>query len=120
MTYTLVINNLGPSTATSVMLTDTLPSSATFINATMGSGGTCVQGSVVTCHVSSLGAGASVAATIVVTTPTSPGLITNTASIASTTPDLNPENNTRVTVTWVGTIRNIYLPVILRTGRGTG
>jgi uncharacterized repeat protein (TIGR01451 family) len=119
-TYTLVISNSGPGTATPITLTNELPAGATFIASTLGGGGTCVDGSDVTCHLSSLGAGASVAATVVITTPIIPGFITNTASVDSTTPDLSPENNTWVTVTWVGPIRDIYLPVILRTGRGTG
>jgi uncharacterized repeat protein (TIGR01451 family)/CSLREA domain-containing protein len=114
MTYTLVISNLGPSAAMSVMLTDTLPSDVTFITANLGGGGICADGSAVTCTLSSLDADTSVTATIVVTAPPSPEVITNTAWVASTTPDLSPENNTMTTVVRVSQIRQAYLPLILR------
>jgi uncharacterized repeat protein (TIGR01451 family)/CSLREA domain-containing protein len=114
MTYTLVISNLGPSAAMSVMLTDTLPSDVTFITANLGGGGICADGSAVTCTLSSLDADTSVTATIVVTAPPSPEVITNTAWVASTTPDLSPENNTMTTVVRVSQIRQVYLPLILR------
>ncbi len=114
MTYTLVISNLGPSTAMSVVLTDTLPSNVTFITSTIGGGGTCAYGSAVTCTLSSLDADISVAATILVTAPASPEVITNTAWVASTTPDLSPGNNTMTTVLRVNQIHQVYLPLILR------
>ncbi len=114
MTYTLVISNLGPSAAMTVTITDTLPSSVTFITSTIGGGGTCAYGSAVTCTLSSLDADISVTATIVITAPASPEVITNTAWVASTTPDLSPENNTMTTVIRVSQIRQVYLPLILR------
>jgi len=48
LTYTLTITNLGPSTATNVIVTDTLPASVTFGSV---SGASCsVSGQIVTCN----------------------------------------------------------------------
>ena len=49
----------------------------------------------------------------VVTVPHSPGVITNTAQVAATTPDLKPDNNTVLTIASVSQIRRLYLPLIL-------
>jgi len=114
MTYTLVVNNLGPSVATSLVLTDSLPSGVTFIAADMAGGGTCTYSGVVSCTLSSLIAGSSVTSTIAVTAPASLGVLTNLAWVTAATPDLNPGNSQVTTITPVSQIRKIYLPFILR------
>ena len=58
LTYTLNFNNEGPSTATNVSVTDTLPASVTF-NSASASQGTCTEsGGTVTCDLGSLANGA--------------------------------------------------------------
>jgi uncharacterized repeat protein (TIGR01451 family) len=119
LTYTFVISNLGPNAATAVTLEDTLSTGATFITATIDGGKTCAyDAGTVTCSLASLAAGAGVTATIVVTTPLSSGLITNTASVSTATPDPNPDNSEVVIVTPVGETPGgqagpVYLPLIL-------
>ena len=116
LTYTLVIGNFGPTAASPVTLADVLPADVAYLTATLSEGGTCLYGSVVTCTLAGLSAGASVTATINVTAPGSSGFITNTATVVSAVPDLNPENNAATTITWVGPIFNVYLPLVTRDG----
>lgn len=93
LTYTVAVANSGPANATAVTLTDTLPSSVTFVSAT-STQGTCVEASgTVICSVGTLANGASATVTITVR-PRIGVTITNTASVTGNEPDLNPTNNT--------------------------
>ena len=119
LTYTLTIDNLGPSAVATVTLTDILPTGATFITSTICGGGTCTFGAdEVTCSQFGLNSGSSVTGTIVIVTPLNPGLITNTASVDSSIADLKSENNQVTTVVAVGDnpgndLYPVYLPLIL-------
>ena len=94
LTYTLAVSNLGPSAATDVVVTDTLPAGVTFVSAT-GTDWTCSEaGGVVTCTLPTLAVGAAPDITIVVTAPTTGGTITNSANVTSSTGDSDPSNNT--------------------------
>ena len=92
LTYTVVVANIGPITATGVILTDTLPGSVLFGSVT-STQGSCNGSSIITCSLGALNATANAAATIVVT-PTVGGTIVNTASVSSNESDSNPTNNT--------------------------
>ena len=50
LTYTINVANHGPATSTGVVLTDTLPSGATFISATSTQGTCTLGGTTVTCN----------------------------------------------------------------------
>jgi uncharacterized repeat protein (TIGR01451 family) len=101
LTYTIKVQNAGPSGATGVTMIDTLPSSVTFISASSTSA-TCSQASGrVTCTIGSLAANASVTITVMVT-PNAVGAITNTASVTGTTTDPTSNNNTATVTTTVG------------------
>ncbi|WP_143569264.1 glycine-rich protein [Streptomyces acidiscabies] len=94
-TYTLTGTNNGPSTATNVRMTDTLPSNVTFQS---GSGCTA-SGQSVTCGpVASLAPGATQSWTITVKLASSykgnGSDIGNTATVATDTTDPNSANNT--------------------------
>src|SRR5262249_50930017 len=97
-TYTLAVQNGGPSDATGVAVTDTLPTGVTFVSASTG----CTNGSgTVTCTVGALASGANATETIVVTAPNNGGAITNTATVAGQLGDPNTANNTATATTTV-------------------
>jgi uncharacterized repeat protein (TIGR01451 family) len=95
LTYTLTVTNLGPVTASSVTLTDTLPASVIFVSASPG----CVNvGGIVVATVGTLPNGGATNYSVLVT-PTASGLLTNTLTAASPTADPNLANNTVAIVT---------------------
>jgi uncharacterized repeat protein (TIGR01451 family)/fimbrial isopeptide formation D2 family protein len=94
VTFTITLENLGPSTAQSVSLTDTLPAGLQFVAATPSVGsfsaGVWTVGSVLSGATPTLTLIAKVLAPA--SGPVSPQ--ENTATATSTTPDPNPDNNT--------------------------
>lgn len=98
VTYTLTVTNNGPSRATGVVLTDTLPAGVTLAPSTP-EGPTCtVTGATVTCLLGSLEPGAS-AVVPLTGTVTIAGVLTNTASVSAHEIDPNPGNNTVIVST---------------------
>jgi len=87
--YSIGVSSNGA--ATGATMTDTLPSGASFVSAS-STVGTCGGTSTVSCSFGDLPNGATATVTILVKT-TSAGLLTNTASAASATPDSNLANN---------------------------
>jgi len=100
VTYTFVVTNHGPSVATGVTLTDSLPAAVSFVSALSGQGSCTESNRLVTCTLGSLASGASASATIIVTT-TSPGTITNSATVVAAEFDANTANNTAAAATTV-------------------
>ena len=95
MSFTLAPRNLGPFSATSVTVSDSLPAGFSGISAA-GTGWTCsVSGQDVSCTRASYAVGAANNITINATAPVVVALTaaTNTASIASATPDGNAGND---------------------------
>ena len=102
LTYTIQVSNAGPSDAASLTMTDTLPSTVTFVSVT-ATNWNCVRAlQIVTCTRASLGVTDAEPITITVTAPLTTGVISNTATI-STSPNIDPVagNNTAVTQTTV-------------------
>ena len=97
LTYTIIVTNNGPDAATDVNVMDALPAGVTFVSATFINGatqGNCTQaGGVVSCDPGNLAVNASATVTIVVR-PTTPDMLSNTASVTSSVSDPNPANNT--------------------------
>lgn len=92
-TKTMTVTNNGPSTATSVTLTDALPGA--FIGAT-ASQGSCVNAvNTVTCNLGTLNAAASATVTIQFVTPPG-GAGTNTVTVGAAEFDPNLANNTAI------------------------
>jgi uncharacterized repeat protein (TIGR01451 family)/CSLREA domain-containing protein len=108
LTYTLTVNNNGPRNATEVTVTDPLPDSVHF-NSVTQSQGTCVRsattnpqpkGGTVACSMGNLANGASATITIVVTA-TTPGTLTNTATVTGKESDPSLGNNSATAITTV-------------------
>ena len=98
VTYTLAVSNAGPSDATSVSVTDTIPAGLGFVSAN-GTGWSCGQAAgVVTCTRALLASGASAPAiTLVLSVPPSyvaPDPISNAASVTSSVGDPDTSDNT--------------------------
>jgi len=90
LTYTITVTNAGPNTATTVTLTDTLPTGVTFISASPGCSFSAPN--TVICALGTLNVNDSVNVTITVRSNT-PGVITNTAEVTAAEDDPDPSNN---------------------------
>jgi len=102
-TYTVVVANNGPNTASGVSLSDPLPAGVAFVSAN-STVGTCSQAAgTVICAIGSLASGASATITIVVTVQPGPGrALTNTATASATgSSDPVPGNNSGTATTTV-------------------
>jgi uncharacterized repeat protein (TIGR01451 family) len=105
LTYTIMITNISPETATGVILTDSLPANVTFVSVSS----ICTGNKVIRCSIGTLPAGKTVSRTIIVK-PTATGILTNTAMVASLNPDQNLADNTTSVTTTVGDALAIILP----------
>jgi uncharacterized repeat protein (TIGR01451 family) len=87
--------NSSTSQATNVVLTSTIPASATFVSATtpVGSGSCTHSGTTVTCNWATIGAGSSYYAYITVT-PTAAGSLSLTSTVSAAQSDPSTANNT--------------------------
>jgi uncharacterized repeat protein (TIGR01451 family) len=104
LTYTINVENTGPSPATGVSLTDVLPASFSLQSITLSHGiypGPGVNGGgTLNFNLDALAAGST--ATIVISgTADSAGLITNRVMVFGADPDANPNDNIVATVTTV-------------------
>ena len=92
LTYTLEVANAGPSPASAVSLSDTLPPGVTFDSATPTQGSCSESGGTVDCALGILASGSDASVEIKVT-PQAPGVLTNQAGVISLIPDPNPADN---------------------------
>jgi uncharacterized repeat protein (TIGR01451 family) len=92
--YNLTVFNGGPSPASGVVVTDTLPPQVAYSTATSSQGSCSLSTGTVTCNLGTIGSGsnATVQISVNVTTPLSE-VVVNTASVSSPTPDPVPANN---------------------------
>jgi uncharacterized repeat protein (TIGR01451 family) len=93
LTYSAVVTNQGPASATAVQLTDQLSTSVRFISVTPTAGSCSQADGIVTCSLGDIGNGGSVTITITVTARRT-GTATNTVQVTSSSPDPNHADNT--------------------------
>jgi uncharacterized repeat protein (TIGR01451 family) len=106
LTYTIVVNNLGPDDATKVAIRDTTPAGSTFnsVSVSTGSCTTPAPGATgtVTCTASSLATTGTITEMLTVNvTAASGSTIKDTASVGSSTFDPNKTNNSAKATTTV-------------------
>ena len=95
LTYTIVVTNNGPSSATGVVLTDTLPSALTYVSGTSTAGTVGHAGQLVTANVGNLASGQNATITLVTEIDEQfSGTITNEAEVAGNETETNANNNT--------------------------
>jgi uncharacterized repeat protein (TIGR01451 family) len=109
LVYTLTVTNTGPSAATSLVLTDTLPAGVSYVSA-IGSSWTCatITANRVRCTRASLNAATSTS--VVLTLNVTSGAVsplTNTAVVRAATPDPATGNNSDSETTAVSTSANL-------------
>ena len=109
--YTITVTNAGPSTATSLVVTDSLPVGLTFINATAG-GATNASLTNVFWSIPSLVSAAATNLGVTVKAPAT-GVITNLVAVGSPTPDPNPVDNTSF---WITTVNELADLMVIKNG----
>lgn len=95
LTYSLNVTNNGPASATTVAVTDTLPSVVTYLSSTTTQGSCSEAGGTVTCLLGTM-ANAATATVTILTIPGQPGVVTNTATVGADQTDPVPVNNTSI------------------------
>jgi uncharacterized repeat protein (TIGR01451 family) len=100
ITYTINVINAGPSTATSVTVTDILPAGVTFVSASGDAWNFSQQATTLSFTRASLPVGSAPAITVNVTA-TAAGTISNSATVVASQSDSNSTNNTATTSTTV-------------------
>lgn len=116
MSYAITVTNNGPSDASSVSLTDTLPAGTTFVSLQQNSGPTfnCTTGATITCSIGTLTTGSSASFTLTVAISSgATGSLSNTANVASTTSDGNTANNSSTAPTTITTSADLS---VVKTG----
>lgn len=107
VTYTLTVTNYGPSGASGVVVTDTLPPGAVLAGVPIVPAGTTVNtntAGLVTWSVGSLAKDATAALSLLVQVNGQAGVsltVTNSATVTTATTDPNPDDNSASTVTTV-------------------
>ncbi|MGH9922169.1 MAG: DNRLRE domain-containing protein, partial [Nitrososphaerales archaeon] len=93
--YTIIINNSGPSEATNIVLTDTLPAYVIFTTFSVSQGICSESDNTVTCSLGTISSGdyATIAIVVTVNSDVQASLLTHSASVTSDTADLYADNN---------------------------
>ncbi len=104
LTYTVTVGNNGPSTATDVVVTDTLPDDTTLVSAVGGTGSTAcaqVQPNIVSCEVGALAPGATetIFITVLVDSAATGTLLNEVEATSPTDPDGASDSETTEVIT---------------------
>jgi uncharacterized repeat protein (TIGR01451 family) len=99
LTYTIVVGNNGPDTATQVTLADPLPAGTRLVSVATTQG-SCTGGPVINCSLGTVPKGGTVTITVVVIALRT-GTLTNTATVVGKEPESNTANNQATATTRV-------------------
>lgn len=108
LNYSIHVVNNGPGSASSVVMTDVVPSGSTFVSAT-SSQGSCSGTTTVICTLGTLANGGGATISLVLKVPSAPGTVSNTASVTALELDPDPTNNSSTAT--VKTIDPNLIPV---------
>jgi uncharacterized repeat protein (TIGR01451 family) len=107
LTYTVTVANNGPSAASNVVLTDSIPSNSTFVSAAAGKT-KCSGTTSLVCKIGTMPVGSTATVAVTVTAPSTAATLVNTATASSGKADPNPDNNTSKVTTQV--VDTCHLP----------
>jgi uncharacterized repeat protein (TIGR01451 family) len=106
ITYTMIVGNAGPSTATGVLMSDTLPPQTTYVSYTASQGTCSLASSNVNCTLGNLASGGSITVTITVKIKSDTlqgAVLANKADVSSAVADTDTANNSATAFTTVNT-----------------
>jgi uncharacterized repeat protein (TIGR01451 family) len=116
ISYTIVVSNAGPASASSVFWSSATPANTTLVSvaATSGTGGWTCSLTSISCSIAAFAPGASTTFTVTVTVnPATPSgtVIKDTATVSSSTTDPNPSSNSATATVVVATAGQADLAV---------
>ncbi|HKO03094.1 MAG TPA: hypothetical protein VJW51_00005, partial [Candidatus Acidoferrales bacterium] len=97
-TYNITVTDLGQANAANVTVTDTLPAGVTLVSATPSQGGPCTGTAPISCPLGTVNFNATATVAITVTAPATAAMISNTASVSTTSTDPVAGNNSATVI----------------------